>query len=396
MKQALLLTVISIVFTHTHARFGQEVLAAIVAIRDVQGGAPGVAPTIAGAAISDLLAGTNACDKLKRGDQILAELGEGDDAVAAAIDMVAAEKNFNPFAQDIPTIRSDATLPQNAKLRGITPLIDPAVRGADVANALSDQTKGAPLNADGKSVADLLAENGFTNFTSQDATGGAAVGADQQGDSAATATASNNNANQEDANANSNTSVCGGAAANGTAADTGANNSNDTTSGSDSNSSNDGDASNSNSSSSSSDAANSTDTSSTNTSTSTGAEDFGSCDPTMSIEGGRNGRPATEFTFQSNDPAIASNQQEALNPNIITNRICDELTNICGANDAAKTTCLAAKEQVLALGTRDEGTAEVWNGLVGVGSGSGSGSGSGNGNVGNDRRRVRRGAGVVW
>ena len=177
----------------------------------------------------------------------------------------------------------------------ITPLIDPAVGGADVANALSDQTKGAPLNADGKSVADLLAENGFTNFTSQDATGGAAVGADQQGDSAATATATaSNNASQEDANANSNTSVCGGTAANGTAADTGANNNNDTTTGSDSNSSNDGDASNSNGNS-SSDAANSTDTSNTNTSTSTststGAEDFGSCDPTMSFEGGRNGRP---------------------------------------------------------------------------------------------------------
>lgn len=118
MKQALLLTVISAVFTHTYARFGQENSPAIAAIRDVQGGAPGVAPTIAGAAISDLLAGTNACDKLKRSDQILAELGEGDDAVAAAIDMVAAEKNFNPFAQDIPTICSDATLPQNAKLRG--------------------------------------------------------------------------------------------------------------------------------------------------------------------------------------------------------------------------------------------------------------------------------------
>ena len=117
MKQTLSLAALCAVFATTHARFGQEQLP-IDAIRQVQGGSPGVAETIAGAAISDLLAGTNACDKLKRGDQILSELGEGDDAVAAAIGMISAEKNFNPFAVAIPAICSDATLPQNALLRG--------------------------------------------------------------------------------------------------------------------------------------------------------------------------------------------------------------------------------------------------------------------------------------
>jgi len=117
MKQALLLTFLSSSIAFTQARFNQENIP-IDAIRQVQGGAPGVADTIAGAAISDLLAATNACDKLKRGDQILSELGEGADAVAAAIGMVAAEKNFNPFNQDIPTICSDPTLPENALLRG--------------------------------------------------------------------------------------------------------------------------------------------------------------------------------------------------------------------------------------------------------------------------------------
>jgi hypothetical protein len=98
-----------------------------------------------------------------------------------------------------------------------------------------------------------------------------------------------------------------------------------------------------------------------------GGDDFGTCDPTMSFEGGRGNRPATEFTFQSNDPVIAANQQEALNPNIITNRICDELTNICGANDAAKATCKDAQAQIQALGTRDQSTADAWNQLVGGG-----------------------------
>jgi hypothetical protein len=157
-----------------YARFGQEQVP-IQAIADVQGGAPGAAQTIAGAAISDLLAATNACDKLKRGDQIVAELGGGADAIAAAIGMVAAEKNFNPFAQSIPTICSDPTLPATEELRGITPLIDPAVAGSDAANALSASSKANPLDATGKSIADLLTENGFTNFISQGSAGGAAI-----------------------------------------------------------------------------------------------------------------------------------------------------------------------------------------------------------------------------
>lgn len=81
--------------------------------------------------------------------------------------------------------------------------------------------------------------------------------------------------------------------------------------------------------------------------------------------------PADEFTFQSNDPAIAANQQEALNPNIITNRICDELVNICGADEAAIATCGDAQAQIEALGTRDQSTADAWNGLVGGGGAAG-------------------------
>ena len=74
---------------------------------------------------------------------------------------------------------------------------------------------------------------------------------------------------------------------------------------------------------------------------------------------------ATEFTFQSRDPKIEAIQQEALNPNIITNRICDELTNQCLANAAAKTLCKSAQAQIQALGTRDVTTAQTWNQLLG-------------------------------
>jgi hypothetical protein len=50
---------------------------------------------------------------------------------------------------------------------------------------------------------------------------------------------------------------------------------------------------------------------------------------------------------------------------IITNRICDQLTNVCEANAAAKSLCLDAKAQILALGTRDKSTADAWNTALG-------------------------------
>lgn len=48
---------------YAEARFGQEQVP-IEAISAVQGGDAGAAATIAGAAISDLLGGANACDKV--------------------------------------------------------------------------------------------------------------------------------------------------------------------------------------------------------------------------------------------------------------------------------------------------------------------------------------------
>ena len=96
-----------------------------------------------------------------------------------------------------------------------------------------------------------------------------------------------------------------------------------------------------------------------------GAADFGDCTPTMDFVGGRNGRDADEFTFLPTDPLVAEGQQEALNPNIITNRICDQLGNVCNANDAAIALCEATQAQIEALGTRDQSTADDWNAALG-------------------------------
>lgn len=80
---------------------------------------------------------------------------------------------------------------------------------------------------------------------------------------------------------------------------------------------------------------------------------------------GRPGRKATEGTFLPTDAVVAQGQQDALNPNIITNRICDQLTNVCAATAAGKTACLAAKAQIAALGTKDATTATAWNSALG-------------------------------
>lgn len=94
-------------------------------------------------------------------------LGDNAQVIAGAAQLVAAEKNFNPSAQSIPTICDDATLPATAALRGIVPLVDPAVGGSDVENANSAQSLKAPFDATGLSVADVVKAQGFSNFTAQ-------------------------------------------------------------------------------------------------------------------------------------------------------------------------------------------------------------------------------------
>ncbi|KAK3935814.1 hypothetical protein QBC46DRAFT_453211 [Diplogelasinospora grovesii] len=149
------------------ARFGKEgaVQASVQALSAF--GSPGAAGTLAGQTPGVLLAGANACAKLSLADQIVQELGTDPEVLAAAADLVAAEKNFNPSAQSIPTICSDATLPATEALRGIVPLVDPAVVGSDVENANSPQSVKTPFDATGLSVADVMKAQGFSNFTAQ-------------------------------------------------------------------------------------------------------------------------------------------------------------------------------------------------------------------------------------
>lgn len=105
--------------------------------------------------------------QLALADDIVDQLGDDDAVIEAAKSLVQAEKNFNPSAQDIPTICSDASLPATEALRGIVPLVDPSVDGADVENDNAAASLDTPFDAEGKSVADIMAEQGFDNFDTQ-------------------------------------------------------------------------------------------------------------------------------------------------------------------------------------------------------------------------------------
>ncbi|KAJ4993246.1 hypothetical protein SVAN01_01221 [Stagonosporopsis vannaccii] len=419
---------ITVAIAYVEARFGQENVP-IAAISAIQGGDPGAAATIAGATISDLLGGANSCAKLQRADQVVSELGGGADAIAAAIGLVTAEKNTNPFANgNVQNVCGDPSLPATAELRGITPLIDPDVDVNGDAAALSASSAANPLNADGLSVFDLMSQAGLGDLVaSQAAGGGAAAGGNAGGNNQqannqnqANAGVGNNNnnnnnnqqaagsnqqagngQNQADNNNNNNNSnqQAGGAnqdagAGNGASCNVGnvnngtdsanqnagnANNSNDGA-GNDNNqdagngnanqgqnqqNQQDQNAGNNNNNNNQNQGA--ADNTGAGGGAATGAADFGQCTPTIDLAGGRNGRPADELTFQITDPLARGGQQEALNPNIITNALCNQLTNVCDANEAAVAACEDAKAQVEAAGTRDQSTVDLFNSALGFG-----------------------------
>lgn len=94
--------------------------------------------------------------------------------------------------------------------------------------------------------------------------------------------------------------------------------------------------------------------------------DLGSCtDPTMVLLPGLNGRPQTEFTFIPANSAEFGGQQEALNPNIIANFICDTFTNRCDASEEAKAQCQIAKQAVAAVPERGQAAADAFNAALG-------------------------------
>ncbi|KAJ0321337.1 hypothetical protein Brms1b_002694 [Colletotrichum noveboracense] len=346
---------ISALLAVAEARFGQEQtpVSAVSSLQNV--GNPGEAATLAGGIPGVLLAAANPCDKLTLADKIVTQLGDSAEVLDAAKGLVAAEQNFNPFVVSVPNICGDASLPATEALRGIVPLVDPAVTGSDTENANSATSKTTPFDATGLSVADVMKAQGFSNFT----TAGAAGGNAGAGNNNANNGNANNNNNANTGNNNANTGNtndnvdCGNTGNADNSANTGnTGNASNNTANAGNNNANTGNNNNNNDNANTGGAA-------------TGAADFGKCTPTMDFQLGRAGRKADEGTFLPTDPLVAQGQQDALNPNIITNRICDQLINVCEANDAAHQQCLDAKAQILASGDKSEAVATTFNGLLG-------------------------------
>ncbi|KAH8156089.1 hypothetical protein CIB48_g12159 [Xylaria polymorpha] len=332
----------SLLLAVAEARFSQEQIpvADISALSNF--GQPGEAPTLAGAVPGVLLAAADPCAKLSLADQIVSTLGNDAQVIAAAQKLVAAEQNFNPFAVSVPNI-----------------CVDPDVVGSDEENANSATSLQSPFDATGLSVADVMIAQGFSNFT---VNGAAAGGADNN---AGNGNADDNNNNNNDSTTTTSaapaatataTFKCG--ASRTTAAPAA------TTTAASGNNGNAGDAAGNGA------TAGAGAVSDAVTGTFAGFQasslglDFGTCTPTVKFEESLNGRKAGESTFQAQDPVVNKGQQEALNPNIIFNRICDQLGNVCGAADDAITACRDAQAS-LGGGAKDASTANAWNTALG-------------------------------
>ncbi|KAF5560321.1 hypothetical protein FNAPI_4258 [Fusarium napiforme] len=373
--------ILAALLAYAEARFGQEQepVAAVQALGDAGFGDPGVAATIAGSIPSALLAAASPCDKLTIADQMITELGTDQQVLDAAIGLVAAETNFNPSAVDRPFVCADPSLPATAALRGIVPLVDPAVDGAATENANSATSVTTPFDAAGLSQAEVMIAQGFSTFTAVGANGDQ-VELDGQ-DGAAAGGAGQDDGQDDGTGAGAGN---GGAANNGTAPADGQKGNNGSDNAQDGNNNNGNNGNNNNGNANNGNNGNNNNNNGNgnqnnqggnnagngagnggNAGGNAGALDFGVCQPTMARVGGLNGRPADEFTFIPQDPLIAEGQQEALNPNIITNRICDQLTNVCDASADAVAACEDAQAQIEALGTRDQSTADTWNALLG-------------------------------
>ena len=301
--------------------------------------------------------------QLSLADQIVQLLGTDAAVLSAARAVVQAEKNFNPFVASVPSVCADPSLPDTAELRGVIPLVDPDVGESDVENANSASSLTTPFAADGLSVAEIMVQQGFANFTAVDA-GGSVV------DVGAVADPAGDDDAEPDTDDNAEDTTGDDAAAadpDSTDDDDDVDDDGDIADNDDTTANYDNDSTdNATPPSCTPVTTPSTDTKVSDTpGQSTLAVSFGICTPTMAFLPGLGGRPATEFTFIPQDALVALGQQEALNPNIITNRICDQLTNVCDADDAAKAACLSAKAEIQALGTRDLSTAQRWNELLG-------------------------------
>ncbi|KAI9057273.1 hypothetical protein FKP32DRAFT_1584187 [Trametes sanguinea] len=330
------------VFLHPR-RFGQEHPAVIDKLSSA---CPGqICGNLAGAAITPLLAAQPECSQQDMADQIIDAAQQFDDAtkanmIALAVEYRQAEKNTPPdFSTNPPTNRNSVfcqKAPKNPELNGLVQAQDPA----NDPNTFFDP-------ATGKSVKKGDQPNTFPFGTS---------GSSSSGSSNSSAAASSVAASSTAAAATSSTANLAVATGTDDAADpcesvvtvtvTAAATATDATS----------------------TAVLAATSTSAAAATSTAAAgdigDFGSCSiPQIEFGVGFDGRKET--SFQPVDKT-SYNHGSAQNIDIITQFICDTLTNSCGADATAKATCASAKAAADTVTAKTGGQADAFN-AFGVG-----------------------------
>ncbi|KAJ3111792.1 hypothetical protein HDU96_005340 [Phlyctochytrium bullatum] len=230
MKFTFLVLTASALLASVSARFGQEQAVGLGGKVSASGCFRNGDPTagFGGQEIQNLLAASNPCNKLSQADALVAAAQQAcpgtaafNQVLQAAMDLVAAERNFNPFAGNLDSVCADPSLPATPALRGIIQLVDPRTQApnnndpalAAAAAKVNAQAKQV-LNAARKalkgpgasgSMADLLAAKGFTAIQGAKNNGGNAAkknaggadGAKKQGQQNGQQKAKNNNKGQQ-------------------------------------------------------------------------------------------------------------------------------------------------------------------------------------------------------
>ncbi|KAL1729146.1 hypothetical protein EV714DRAFT_251787 [Schizophyllum commune] len=316
-------------------RFGQEHPAVIEKLSSACDGA--VCGNLAGQAITPLLAAQGECTQQDMADAIIDASRQFDDAtqqnmIALAQEYRQAEKNTPPdFTTNPPANRNSVfcqKAPKNAELNGLVQAQDPAndpdlffdpatkatVHLGDQANT---QPFGGAASSSGSSDSSASASSGDASAS--------ASSTDAASTSAAATTAAAAASATDAASCAAPSSVDTGAAA--------------VASGS-----------------------SSSDSSSTGASGDIG--DFGSC-TVPQIEFGQGFDNRKETAFQPVDKT-SYNHESAQNMDIISQFICDTLTNSCGADDTAKATCQSAIAASKQAEAKTGGQADAFNAVFGI------------------------------
>ncbi|EPQ51272.1 hypothetical protein GLOTRDRAFT_81429 [Gloeophyllum trabeum ATCC 11539] len=339
-------------------RFGQEHPAVIDKLSSA---CPGqVCGTLAGQAITPLLAAQGECTQQDMADSIIDAAQQFDDAtkqnmIQLAIEYRQAEKNTPPdFTTNPPTNRNSVfcqKAPKNAELNGLVQAQDPANDPDAFFDPATKATvkKGSQANtfpfgqsgATGNSSSSVSASASSSATASSAGAGNNAAAATTTSDASATASASDAATTGTDCVVTVTATV--------TATATGETSS----------------AAATDSASSSASATAAASGSAASSTASAGAiGDFGKC-TVPQIEFGVGFDNRKETSFQPVDKT-SYNHGSAQGIQIITDFICDTLTNSCGADQTAKDTCRQAETAALAAPAKTGAQADAFNAVFGI------------------------------